>query len=53
MCQPYDHYPVHSPITLVSAEYDLLSYYSARETLEFLVAMAVSVIGNGRPKLVS
>ena len=50
-CEPYNHYPVHSLLTLASNEYDLLHYSSSRRTLEFLVAMAILAIGNGHPKL--
>ena len=44
-CEPYYHYPVHSPLTLAGAEYNLLRYYASR-------LMASPEIGNGRPKLV-
>ena len=40
------------PTKLASAEYDLLRYYSSRQTpVEFLIPMAIPAIGNGRPKL--
>ena len=39
------------PSTLASTEYNLLRYYSSRRTpVEFLVAMVIPAIGNGRPK---